>query len=182
MAPALPSGHETRLLEVGRLGRVLMRPISPDDEEIYRRFFDKVTLDDRRLRLFVTMSVLTQDFVERMTHVDNTRDVAFIAVAPNTGEMLGVARYALAPDLKTAEYGVLVRSDLKGRGLGWVLMRHLIDVARARGLSALTGFVLAENGAMLRMCDELGFTRQPHTSDLGVVEVRLDLAAPATGC
>jgi acetyltransferase len=50
-----------------------------------------------------------------------------------------------------------VRSDLKGRGIGWQLMQLVIDYARVEGLKVIEGQVLRENSTMLKMCRELGF-------------------------
>jgi acetyltransferase len=92
-----------------------------------------------------------------------------------TGELLGVARLIADPDYTRAEYGVLVRSDLKARGLGWHLMQHLICYARSEGLSELSGQVLAGNQTMLQMCEELGFTVEADRSDSALRTVRLSL-------
>ena len=83
--------------------------------------------------------------------------MAFVAIEETSGEILGVARLHRFSNRDTAEYAVLVRSDLKGRGLGWLLMRTLIEYAQSEGIGALEGEVLAENATMLRMCAELGF-------------------------
>ncbi len=82
------------------------------------------------------------------------------------------------PDYVKAEYAVLVRSDLKGKGLGWQLMQQIIDYARAEGLQELFGSVLAENGTMLRMAQELGFRIEVDHDDrmLRSVILRLDQA------
>ena len=72
---------------------------------------------------------------------------------------------------------ILVRSDLKGQGLGWRLMQHLIAYARAEGLSELYGQVLAENTTMLGMCRQLGFTIAAEPDDPGVRRVRIGLGA-----
>ena len=60
-------------------------------------------------------------------------------------------------DEKTAEFAILVRSRLKGHGLGWLLMRHVIDYAKEKALRRVYGDVLVENTTMLQMCAELGF-------------------------
>ena len=65
----------------------------------------------------------------------------------------------------TGEYAVLVRSDLKGRGLGWLLMQTLIDYARCEGIRAIQGDVLADNETMLQMCAELGFSVEDDPDD-----------------
>ena len=79
--------------------------------------------------------------------------------------MLGVARFFADPDYEKAEYAVLVRSDLKGLGLGWLLMQHLISYAKSEGLKTLYGSVLSENVNMLKMCSELGFSVSRNSED-----------------
>jgi acetyltransferase len=90
--------------------------------------------------------------------------------------LLGVVRMVADPDYTRAEYAVLVRSDLKGRGLGWRLMQHLIAYAKAEGLTQLTGAVLADNTTMLDMCRQLGFAIEPEPGDNSVRRVLLQLA------
>jgi acetyltransferase len=68
-----------------------------------------------------------------------------------------------------------VRSDLKGRGLGWALMRHLIHYAEKEGLRELTGNVLASNQRMLDMCRALGFEIATDPEDVSIRKVRLKL-------
>ena len=56
-----------------------------------------------------------------------------------------------------AEFAILVRSRLKGHGVGWLLMKHMIEFSRHKDLKTVRGQVLAENATMLAMCAELGF-------------------------
>jgi GNAT superfamily N-acetyltransferase len=77
---------------------------------------------------------------------------------PSTrSKLLGVARLAADPDYVTGEYAIIVRSDLKGAGIGWSLMGHLIAYAENEGLRELVGDVLAGNERMLDMSRALGF-------------------------
>src|SRR5262249_34448094 len=92
------------------------------------------------------------------------------------GRLLGVARLAADPDNVKADFAVVVRSDCHRRGLGRLLMRHLIDYAGARGLSFLIGDVLAENGAMIALCTQLGF-RFESTESHEIVQAILPLPA-----
>ena len=87
--------------------------------------------------------------------------------------MLGLVRLKEELDEETAEFAILVRSRLKGHGLGWQLMRRVIDYAKEKGLRRVYGDVLVENTTMLQMCVELGF----HEVDLGsdIRRVVLDL-------
>ncbi len=129
------------------------------------------------MRFFTARPDLSHGFLARLTQIDYAREMAFIALARDTGELLGVARFVADPDYTRGEYAILVRSDLKGQGLGWRLMQHLIDYARAEGLEELYGHVLAENTTMLGMCRQLGFTIAAEPDDPGVRRVRIGLGA-----
>ena len=89
--------------------------------------------------------------------------MAFIALDDDTGRMLGLVRLKDELDEQTAEFAILVRSRLKGHGLGWQLMQRVIDYAKEKGLRRVYGDVLAENASMLQMTGELGF----HAEDIG---------------
>lgn len=102
--------------------------------------------------------------------------MAFVAIAEKSGALLGVVRMVADPDYTRAEYAILVRSDLKGRGLGWRLMQHLIAYAKAEKLQQLHGSVLTGNATMLQMCRELGFSIEPEPGDDSVRRVVLQLA------
>ena len=160
-------------LEVDGVGSVRLRPIVPSDEMLYEAFLQHVTPLDLRMRLFAPQKGLSHKFLARLTQIDYARDMAFVALAEADGALLGVVRFSADPDYERAEYAVLVRSDLKGRGLGWQLMRHLIDYAAATGIRELFGHVLAGNTTMLAMCRELGFSVGFEPGDLSVRLVRL---------
>src|SRR5829696_6486965 len=93
--------------------------------------------------------------------------------------MMGVVRLHADANHETGEYAILLRSDLKGRGLGWELMRLMIEWARADGLSVIEGQVLRENAVMLDMARALGFEICSDESDrdLQIVTLRLEDAA-----
>ncbi len=151
-----PSQWETHA-SIGTIGRIQIRPIRPEDELLYEDFFAGVTISDRRLRFFGAGLAFTHDVLARLTQIDYAREMAFIAIEGSSGKLLGVVRLVADPDYTSGEYAILVRSDLKGRGLGWRLMQHLIDYAKSEGLREIHGTVLAENTTMLQMCAALGF-------------------------
>ncbi len=132
-------------------------------------------MEDARLRFFTAISELSDNRIEQLTHLDYSRAMAFIAIDEATGGILGVVRLHLDEDTRDGEYAVIVRSALKGHGLGWLLMQRIIEYARMIGLARIHGQVLAENTTMLRMCEHLGFgiADDPHTS--GIKVVTLDL-------
>jgi acetyltransferase len=157
-------------------GEVVLRPIRPEDEALYDTFFRHVSRDDMRLRFFTPQPDLSHRFLARLTQIDYAREMAFVAIEAATGALLGVSRFIADPDYVKGEYAVLVRSDLKGVGLGWLLMEHLLAYARAEGIAEIHGAVLAENTVMLRMCQDLGFTIAPDPSDPTVRIVKIKLA------
>jgi acetyltransferase len=169
-----PSQWQTEA-ELPGAGAVRIRPIRPEDEALYRDFSAAVTPEDLRLRFFGAGPRLSHGFLARLTQIDYAREMAFVAVSEETGALLGVARFIADPDYVSGEYAVQVRSDLKGRGLGWRLMQYLIEYAGAEGLKELHGMVLAENSTMLQMCRELGFAVEPDPEDPGVRRVVLRL-------
>jgi len=169
-----PSEWE-RPFEVGGIGRMVLRPIRPEDEPLYENFFARVDQEDHRLRFFSPKAAHSHRFVARLTQIDYAREMAFVAISQASGELLGVARFVADPDFTSGEYAVLVRSNLKGMGVGWALMTHLISYARAAGLGELYGHVLRENSTMLAMCRELGFAANTDPDDPALMRVTLTL-------
>jgi acetyltransferase len=162
-------------VNVPAVGDVDIRPIRPEDERLYAQFFAAVSAADRRLRFFGTGPNLTHGLLARLTQIDYAREMAFVAIDQSSKALLGVVRMIADPDYTRAEYAILVRSDLKGRGLGWRLMQHLIDYGRSEGLKELNGSVLVDNTSMLKMCRQLGFLDTPDPADAGLRHVTLDL-------
>lgn len=154
------------------IGAFTLRPIRPDDEPMYQVFFTHISPDDLRMRFFTAAPDRSFRFFARMTQIDYAREMAFVAVRED--DLLGIARLIADPDYVRAEFAVIVRSDLKGRGLGARLMRHLVEYARVEGLQELHGDVLAANTPMLKMCRALGFAsvQAPH-EDVVRVSLRL---------
>jgi len=160
---------------------VLLRPIRPEDEELVRRFFSRVTADDLRLRFFAPVKDIGHAFIARLTQLDYARAMAFVALDESSGEMLGGVRLHADANYRNAEYAILVRSDLKGHGYGWLLMQTIIAYARQEGIRRIEGQVLRENTTMLAMCTELGFHAAPDADDPGIVDVSLDLIGTGSG-
>ncbi|MEZ5853113.1 MAG: bifunctional acetate--CoA ligase family protein/GNAT family N-acetyltransferase [Hyphomicrobiaceae bacterium] len=158
------------------IGDIVLRPIRPEDEPRYRVLLDRIEPEDKRLRFFTARPDLSLRLIARFTQIDYAREMAFVAETRPGGDLLGIARLVADPDYRRAEYAVVVASDLKGKGLGWRLMQHLIDYARAEHLQELHGLVLAENTTMLRMCAELGFHIANDPEDTSLRAVVLPLA------
>lgn len=160
---------------IDSIGDVVIRPVRPEDEVLYYEFFRRVSPEDLRLRFFAPVKEFTHAFIARLTQLDYARSMALVAISPTTGELLGVVRLHADANHETGEYAILLRSDLKGRGLGWRLMEAIIRFARSEQLRRVVGQVLCENVTMLKMCRELGFAVTEDSGDRDIFDVSLDL-------
>ena len=165
-----------RHIVLGDDWRIFIRPVRPDDEDLVRAFFTHVTPNDLRLRFFAPVKEFGHAFIARLIDLDYTRAIAFVAIDERTGEMIGGVRLHADAGRESGEFAVLLRSDLKGRGLGWKLMQMIIEYGRAQGLRRIEGEVLAENTTMLQMCRELGFSVELEPGSHGIERVTLPLA------
>jgi acetyltransferase len=164
-----------QLHETARGGeRVLIRPLRPEDMAHYPDFLREVSAEDLRLRFFARIVELSAAEIEKLAHLDHRHEMAFIALDEDTGRILGLVRLRDELDERTAEFAIMVRSRLKGHGLGWLLMRRAIDYAREKGLRRVYGDVLVENTAMLQMAAELGFREQDMGSQIRRIVLDLE--------
>ena len=169
-----PAELEERVELDGRA--LLVRPIRPEDFAQHKRFLARCSPEDLHARFLATFRELPDADIARLTQIDYDREMALIAEDANeTGspETLGVARISTDPDNVEAEFAVMVRSDLKRRGLGRLLLDKLVRYCRERGTGRLRGEVLSYNTGMLELGAELGFSTR--LKERGLVEMSLDL-------
>jgi acetyltransferase len=133
---------------------VQVRPARPEDEPLVQDLASHMSPEDLRLRFFAPIRGLTHALAARLTQIDYNREMALLAL--QDGIAVGIAHFFADPDRERAEYAIAVRTDHKGRGIGYLLMSRLIDVARQCGIGELFGEVLRENDRMLEMCRTLG--------------------------
>jgi acetyltransferase len=155
--------YPSHFVEIVRWGdeTLTLRPIRPEDEAQHRAFLEKLDPEDIRMRVFYSRRELPRSELARLTQIDYAREMAFIAertAADGARETIGTVRAVSDPDNTEAEFAVIVRSDLKARGLGRMLLDKIVRYGRAQGLSRLVGVVLRENGAMLELAQHVGFS------------------------
>jgi acetyltransferase len=163
--------ERTIVLADGR--EAFVRPVRPEDDAMFRAFFARVSAEDLRLRFFRAVRDFSHDFIARLVQLDYARSMALVAIDQASGEMLGAVRLLADANFDRGEYGIMVRSDLKGAGIGWRLMEAMIEVAHWLGLNVIEGQVLRENSTMLSMCRHLGFAVVPDPEDATVMLVTL---------
>ena len=157
---------------------ILIRPIRPEDEPQHRLFIEALRPEDLRFRFFSARKELPRSELARLAQIDYAREMAFIAVRnlpDGTSQTIGVVRAVIDPDNVDAEFAVIVRSDLKTRGLGRILMRKMIAFLSGRKTQRMVGYVLRENDAMRKLARSLGFKRITAPTDADSVFIALNL-------
>jgi len=175
-----PSERE-RTITLNDSRPLTIRPIRPEDEPRLLDMFTRSSPEDIRLRFFSPLRNFSHAFAARMTQIDYDREMALCALTkPDQGEpeMLGVVRLIATPNGDAGEFAVFVRSDLKGRGLGYQLMTEILAFAYSRNISHVFGDVLTENTTMLHVAEQLGFTITRQADDPGVCRVDFKSGGP----
>lgn len=167
--PSRDDPHWTATLADGT--RILIRPIHKEDAALERAFLKRLSPESRRLRFLGQMNEPSDELIRNLTDIDYRRDMAFVALVHREGEKreIGVARYSTSVDGKSCECAVTVSDEWRNRGLGTLLMRHLIDVARSRGVRSMMSIDEADNWGMRDLAKFFGFGRKSDPDDASLV-------------
>ena len=155
--------------------RLNVRPASPDDEQELMCFFAKTTPDDLRFRFLSSLKTVGPALAHQLLDVDHRRTENLLAFDAADGRLAATAMIAADERLDEAEVAVIVRSDLKGKGVGWTMLSHACDYARARGLGELHSVELSQNRAAISLEEQLGFTVRQHPDDASLTIVTKSL-------
>jgi acetyltransferase len=161
---------------------LLIRPIRPEDEATLGDLIASLDPEDSRMRFFGTMRRLPRSKLARFTQIDYDREMALVAIerdADGIERSLGEVRAMADPDNAFAEFAIVVSSQVKGLGLGRLLLQNVIDYCRSRGTGELRGETMAGNLRMQRLARDLGFELKSG-ADPGTIDLRLPLRMAAT--
>ena len=158
---------------------VTIRPIRPDDAALELAFLNRLSPETRYNRFLGAGVRPTAAMVEKFTCIDYHEHMAFIATLMLDGEetQIGVARYIRLPD-GTGEFAIVIEDGWQGCGVGRRLLEQLMEHARAEGVTALVGDVLAGNKPMLSFVKHLGFEADAHPETRDLRRVTRQLGAP----
>lgn len=159
---------------------VLIRNIRKDDIELERRFIEQLSPTSRRFRFLGTLVSPSDNLLRQLVVLDPARNVALIALVGegrNQSE-IGVARLSVEAD-DTCEFAVTVSDEWQNKGLGTLLMQHLICSAIERGIKSMHSIDAINNEPMREFAAHLGFKRAPVPDDATLVIHSLDLSATA---
>jgi acetyltransferase len=140
----------------------LIRPVGASDEAGLVDMFLRSSAKDVCLRCLGAVRDFPRLGAARLMRADSNRELAIVAVHLDIGpqrEIVGVVHLINEPGKsESAEFDVMVRTDMQGRGIGFELMKEMLTHARERGLKTIVGYVAGENRKMLWMASELGFS------------------------
>lgn len=156
--------------------RLLFRPIAPNDKELIRKGFERLSPQSRYRRFFRHIDRLSPDDLRYLTEVDFVDHVAWVVLLPDEAGRpgVGVARWVrLAGEHTVAEAAVTVIDDWHGRGIGKTLLFLLAKSARAAGIEAFRAWVMGENRPLLGLLADRG--ARYGSWDRGVVEIDVPL-------
>jgi GNAT superfamily N-acetyltransferase len=154
-----------------------VRPICPEDKDEFEAAFERLCAEARYTRFFAAVRTLSEKILDSATRPAPDREVALVAVS-NEGSrqiIIGGARYVSAPGSDTCEFAVTVADDWHGLGLARRLLETLIEIARARGVQRMEGFVLPTNSSMRGLAARLGFADAQCPEDRTLRVVTLEL-------
>ena len=155
---------------------VTLRPLLPEDIDIEGAFVRSLSAETRHNRLLGGARAITREYLEWLTSVDYSRDMALAAtVMLETEELIGVARYVLDRDGDGAEFALVVHDAWQGRGIGRRLLERLAAIALRRGVHRLYGDVLGVNRPMIHLVQKLGFALTRNPDDPALTRAALTL-------
>ncbi|MGD9971689.1 MAG: GNAT family N-acetyltransferase [Desulfatirhabdiaceae bacterium] len=165
---------------------VTIRSIRPDDKKRLDDAFKNLESESIYTRFFGAKRKLTDEELKTATEVDFENTVALVVtILTDAGEetIIGAGRYIrcdTADGLRSAEIAFTVEEDYQGKGIASRILRHLIDIAREKGVSRFEAVVLPQNRAMLAVFERTGFPMKRSLAD-GEVHVYITLSTDASG-
>jgi acetyltransferase len=160
---------------------VTVRPIQPEDADLEVEFIRCLSSDSIYNRVFSNSLALTPEWLDRLTRIDFTRDMAIIATVTLEGRetQIGVARYARLANGTSCEFAIAVADEWQGCGIGVRLLRELIAIAARSGIEEIVGDVLSTNSTMLALVRRVGMSVHPHPEGATLRRVVLSIPAAA---
>jgi len=169
-----PDGIRRAPLKDGRA--VIIRPVEPEDKPLLAQAYARLSPDSRRRRFLAAPNRLTEEDLRYLTEIDHKRHEAMAAIDPETGEMVGVARYVQVPgDREAAEVAAAVIDDWQGRGVGTQVLVALTDRARENGVRRFTAVVSLDNRPVRATLDQLAGSSHRSGNE---IEYAIELPSP----
>jgi GNAT superfamily N-acetyltransferase len=146
---------------------VTVRPIRKTDAAMEAAFIRKLSLQTKHYRFFGGVKELSAMETRRLCDADGPQSMAFVATVQDAGceVEIGVCRYAPDAEADVREMAMTISDEWQHKGLGKLLMKHLISSAKHYGVRQLYSVELADNTLMRELADEFGMSASRDPSD-----------------
>jgi len=151
--------------------QVQVRSAAPGDEALLADFFTHVAPDDLRFRFLSPIRKPDRAMLASLVEVDHTKTENLLAFDAQTHMLVATAMIAADDGMERAEVAIAIRADYKQKGLGWTLLGHVADYARARGIKAIESIESRDNREAIGVERDMGF--EAHAVDGEATLVRL---------
>ncbi|SHF27568.1 Acyl-CoA hydrolase [Desulfacinum infernum DSM 9756] len=180
--PLYPGQWETYQIFPGN-EKVFFRPIKPTDERALQEFFYSLPDQDIYYRFLSAMRVFPHRDTQAMCNIDYEHEMAIVAVTGEIGAetIIGLGRYILDQKTNMAEVDFAVRAEWQRKGIGTFLLHYLCEIAKSKGISGFTAYVLASNRKMLSVFHKVGYVIHSVLED-GIYEISFRFDEPAQVC
>ncbi|HEY9682992.1 MAG TPA: GNAT family N-acetyltransferase [Oculatellaceae cyanobacterium] len=160
--------------------QITVRALHPEDKPILQEGMHHLSKNSLYNRFFTWKTELSPKELSFFTELDFVDHVGLLAslVTPEGERPLGVGRYIACKELKSihaAEIAFAVDEEFQGRGIGKLLMKHLIVIGRQNHVKLFVAYVLPGNRKMLAVLYGSGLPVTRNQDEAGVLEIRLRL-------
>ncbi len=151
-----------------------MRPIRPEDEPALCRFAAEVDTADLWHDFFAPLRDRTHETAARLSQIDYDREMTLVAW---DGERVaGLARSVADPTFDKAECAVIIRRDLREKGLAGQLLTALMHAIATQGIAQAVLVFPADQPRMVSLSKDLGFDVAAVAGDASQVRATKALA------
>ncbi len=158
---------------------VLLRAIRPDDKTLMKNAFEALTPESRFQRFFAPVQRLNDSDLVYLTEVDHIDHEALVAIDPDDGSLIGVARFVRTQIRDEAEVAIIVSDGWQGQGLGTTLLQKLVRLAALQGINYFLALVLTSNTSATGLFENLvPDMSRTISGEPGQVEIRIELPGP----
>ena len=176
-----PKKYET-LWTLKNGNEVMLRPIKPEDEELWLEMFKNFSEEAVRYRFFQILKDTPHEVRVRYCNIDYDREMAIVAEIAQEGKkkILGVSRISIEPNGKTGEMAFIVADKWQGQGLGTKMVDYLLEIAKEMGVEEVYSIMLSDNQRALHLTQKMGFQIEylPDGNVKGTLSLKEEIREP----